>query len=101
MAKVRMRGPQARSVRCLHRDFACLGRGWQPLIFSPLWRELPHRGDDAAIIGTRRPHLVLAHGDCLGDLATRMACTVGSPCLPYRNEQEVSARPGLRDEERT
>ena len=96
-----MRGPQARSARCLHRDFACLGGGWQPLIFSYLWREVSHRGDDAAIIGTGGSHLVHAHGTCLGDLADRMACTVGSPGLPYMNGLEVSAALRLRKEEQT
>ena len=68
-----------------------LGRGWQPLSFSPLWRELPHRGADAAIIGTGGLHLVPSHGTCLGDLADRVVGTVESPGLPYMKELEVRA----------
>ena len=37
----------------------------------------------------------------LGDLAACMASTVGSPCLRHKDEQEVSARPRLRGEQRT
>ena len=68
-----------------------LGGGWQPLSFSPLWRELPHRGADAAIIGTGGLHLVPSHGTCLGDLADRVVGTVESPGLPYMKELEVRA----------